>query len=197
MFTEADFMLDIAVAFLADEFNAYLQRRTGSLALGRAVPGALVNDAGKVAVDKGTVGVALINIEEERVTRVQQPERVLVNGREIVLPPELRLNLTLMFVPNMATYELSLRALSHVLSFFQACPAFSVDEYPALDARIGQLLVELHSIGPETLNQVWACLGAKYMPSVLYRVRLVTLQDQEPAAIGAPITDISLALHEK
>ncbi len=190
-------MLDIAVAFLADEFNAYLQRRTGSLALGRAVPGALVNDAGKVAVDKGTVGVALINIEEERVTRVQQPERVLVNGREIVLPPELRLNLTLMFVPNMATYELSLRALSHVLSFFQACPAFAVDEYPALDARIGQLLVELHSIGPETLNQVWACLGAKYMPSVLYRVRLVTLQDQEPASVGAPITDISLALHDK
>jgi len=190
-------MLDIAVAFLADEFNAYLQRRTGSLALGRAVPGALVNDAGKVAVGKGTVGVALINIEEERVTRVQQPERVLVNGREIVLPPELRLNLTLMFVPNMATYDLSLRALSHVLSFFQACPAFAVDEYPALDARIGQLLVELHSIGPETLNQVWACLGAKYMPSVLYRVRLVTLQDQEPEGIGAPITDVALDVHEK
>lgn len=190
-------MLDIAVAFLADEFNAYLQRRTGSLALGRAVAGALVNDAGKVAVAKGTIGVGLINIEEERVTRVQQPERVLVNGREIVLPPELRLNLTLMFVPNMATYDLSLRALSHVLTFFQACPSFTVDEYPALDTRIGQLLVELHSIGPETLNQVWACLGAKYMPSVLYRVRLVTLQDQEPDAVGAPITDISLALHDK
>ena len=124
-------MLDIAVAFLADEFNAYLLRRTGSLALGSAVPGALVNDAGKVAVAKGTVGVGLINIEEERVTRVQQPERVLVNGREIVLPPELRLNLTLMFVPNMATYDLSLRALSHVLTFFQSCPSFSVDEHAA------------------------------------------------------------------
>ncbi len=190
-------MLDVAVAFLADEFNAYLQRRTGSLALGRAVPGALVNDAGKVAVAKGTVGVGLINIEEERVTRVQQPARVLVNGREIVLPPELRLNLTLMFVPNMATYDLSLRMLSHVLTFFQSCPSFSVDEHAALDSRIGQLLVELHSIGPETLNQVWACLGAKYMPSVLYRVRLVTLQDQEPEGIGAPITDVALDVHEK
>jgi hypothetical protein len=33
-------MLDVAVSFLADEFNAYLLRRTGSAQLGQVVPGA-------------------------------------------------------------------------------------------------------------------------------------------------------------
>ena len=54
MFTEADFMLDIAVAFLADEFNAYLQRRTGSLALGRAGIGVIMPAANASAMRHAT-----------------------------------------------------------------------------------------------------------------------------------------------
>ena len=29
------------------------------------------------------------------------------------------------------------------------------------------------------MNQMWACLGAKHLPSVVYRLRMVVLQDQE------------------
>ena len=53
------------------------------------------------------------------------------------------------------------------------------------------------SVTPETLNQIWASIGAKYQPSVLYRARLVTIQDQEPFMPGEPITDIGLELHGK
>jgi hypothetical protein len=30
------------------------------------------------------------------------------------------------------------------------------------------------SISPEQLNNIWGCLGAKYMPSVVYKVRMLT-----------------------
>lgn len=190
-------MLDVAVGFLADQFNAYLLRRTGSTSLGKVVPGNLVDDAGKLAITSGTVALTLVNIEEERTLREQLPARVMVNGRELTLQPELRLNLTLLFAARMTTYELSLKALSHVVTFFQGFPAFAAEDYPGLDPRIGKLVMELHSVGPETLNQLWAAVGAKYQPSVIYRARLVTIQDLEPFAFGEPITDIALDLHDK
>src|SRR5574343_1910557 len=34
-------MLDVAVSFLAEQFNAYLIRRTGSVSLGQVMPGAI------------------------------------------------------------------------------------------------------------------------------------------------------------
>jgi hypothetical protein len=42
---------------------------------------------------------------------------------------------------------------------------------------------------------MWACIGAKHLPSVVYRLRLVMLQDTEPSATGAPITTIATRLH--
>ena len=190
-------MLDVAVGFLAEQFNTYLVRRTGSMALGKVVAGGLVDDSGKLAIASGTVGLSIVNIEEERVMREQVPARVMVNGRELTLQPELRLNLTLLFAARMANYDMTLKALSNVLTFFQSHPVFSADDYPALDARIGKIVMELYSVTPETLNQIWASIGAKYQPSVLYRARLVTIQDQEPFNLGEPITDIGLAVHEK
>jgi len=190
-------MLDLAVNFLAAEFNAYLLRRLGSASLGRVVPGSVVDDKGVLAIETGTVALSLVNIEEERTLREQVPARLLRGGRELLLQPELKLNLTLLFAARMVDYPTTLRALSHVLTFFQANPAFSTAEHPGLDPRIGRLTVELLSVTPETLNQLWATLGAKYQPSVLYRVRLVSIQDQEPFAAGAPIQDIAFDVRER
>jgi len=190
-------MLDVAVSFLADEFNAYLLRRTGSALLGQVVPGGILDDKGNLAIAGGTVALSLVNIEEERVMREHVPARIVSNGREMVLQPELKLNLTLVFAARMTSYELTLKALSNVLTFFQSHPVFSADDYPALDSRIGKIAMELYSVTPETLNQIWASIGAKYQPSVLYRARVLTIQDQEPFMPGEPITDIGLDLHEK
>jgi len=190
-------MLDVALSFLADEFNAYLLRRTGSATLGQVVPGALLDDKGALAIPNGTVALSLVNIEEERVLREQAPARVSVGGREMLLQPELKLNLTLLFAARMTDYPTTLKALSNVLTFFQSHPAFSAEDHPALDPRIGRIVMELYSVTPETLNQIWASLGAKYQPSVLYRARLVTIQDREPLLSGPPVTDIALDLHDK
>lgn len=195
-------MLDAAVRFLADEVNSYLQRQTASSVV-QVVPGGLVDDAGKWAIKEGSLGLALVNVEEERVLRSQVPDRILRNGSHIVQSPELKLNLQVVFaarpnsIPNPNPYVQSLRYLSYVLTFFQAHPAFTPDEYPALDAGIEKLTVELISYGPEQLNQVWAYIGAKYLPSAVYRVRMVVLQDDEPQGIGPPIKTIKTELHDK
>jgi hypothetical protein len=193
-------LIDTAVKFLADEVNTYLKKRAlNSTNFGNVIPGQIVDDTGKWAITADNIGLTLINIEEERILQAQLPERLYVNGSYIVVPPELKLNLTLLFHIRHGNnnYEQSLRYLSNVLAFFQAHPSFSADMYPGLDPRIEKLTVEMLSLGAEQLNQVWAYLGSKYLPSVAYRVRMVVLQDIEPQELSKPITTITATLREK
>jgi hypothetical protein len=181
-------MLDSAVYFLADEVNAYLQRL--AVAVVKAVPGSLANDDGTWAVPDNTIGVAVVNVEEERTLRAQAPERVLVNGSQVVVPADLKLNLIVAFAVRHSKYDHTLRFLSHVLRFFQAHPTFTPAEYPALDPSIEKLTVELLTYGPEQLNQLWAYVGTKYLPSALYRVRMLVLGDADPTAVDTPLAEV-------
>lgn len=195
-------MLDIAVAFLADELNSYLHKRgLYTQQEDIVVPSPLVNDKGEWLVAEGKIGLTLINIEEERVVREQVPDRLYLNGNHVVLQPALKLNLTVMFAARfgtaMGSYKSALNCLSQVLTFFQAHPSFSADNSPGLDSRIVKLHADLLSLTPEQLNQTWAYLGGKYLPSAIYRVRMVMLQDAEPMEIGKPITTINTAVNAR
>jgi hypothetical protein len=181
-------VLDSAVYFLANEVNAYLKRLAVDVV--SVVPGGLANDNGTWAIPDNTIGLAVVNVEEERTLRTQTPERILVNGNHVVLPAELKLNLNVVFAVRHAKYDHTLRYLSHVLRFFQTHPTFVPTEYPALDPSIGKLNVELVTYGPEQLNQLWAYIGTKYLPSAVYRVRMLVLRDAEPTGVDAPVTEI-------
>jgi hypothetical protein len=187
-------MLDIALKFLADEMNVYLERRLGAAGAGKAMASALVDDAGKWLLPENQLGLTLVAVEEERTLRAQLPQRVRVDSREIELHPPLHLNLSLLLAARFARYDQALGFLSQGLTFLQAQPVFTPATHPGLDTRIEKLVVEMLAYGPEQLNQTWACLGAKYLPSALYRVRLVTLQDREPQAVVRPIDEVHTLL---
>ena len=182
-------MIDAALEFLASEYNAYLLARAGDL-FGSAELSRPVDDTGKWAIQENHVGVSLVNVDEERVLKAQLPETTYVNGRQVMLEPPVKLNLDVLFAANFKLYPQALKALSRVMTFFQAHPRFVSAEHPSLSPSIERLVPELRSLGFEQLNQLWAFLGGKQLPSVVYRVRLVALQDVEPQVSGEPITFI-------
>jgi hypothetical protein len=186
-------MLDAALSFMVKELNGYLLARTGD-AFGDAQLVRPVDDNGRWAIPEDHIGVALLNVDEERVMKAQLPEMMYLNGRQVMLEPELKLNLEVLFAANFKQYPQALKYLSRVLTFFQSHPRFTRDEYPGLDPSIEALIPELRSMAFEQLNQLWAFVGGKQLPSVVYRIRMVALQDLEPASIGLPITTIHAML---
>ena len=108
----------------------------------------------------------------------------------MTLQPELKLNLTIIIAANFPKYEDALRQLSWVLTFFQAHPGFTRDRSPGLDPRVERFTVELHSLTFDQLNQLWSCNGGRQLPSAVYRLRLVAVQDIEPTAIQPPVTEV-------
>ena len=147
-------MIDVALKFLVAELNGFLFARTG--AAGVADLSRVVDDTGKIAIPAASIGVALVNIDEERVLKSHLPSTVLIDGRHVLLQPELKLNLTIIIAANFAKYEDALRQLSWVLTFFQAYPGFTRDRFPALDPRIERFAIELYSLTFDQLNQLWS-----------------------------------------
>lgn len=191
-------MLDIALKFLTSELNTYLSTQMTSTSEEVVRMSKLVDDAGKYAFEN-SIAASIINIEEDRVFKSQTPDRIYTNGQHIVLEPELRLNLHVIFAANfdVKNYDQALKYISYVLTFFQSHSAFTSVEYPALDPSIEKLTIELQSLSYEQLNQVWAFIGAKQLPSVIYKIRMVSLQSVAPTLIQPPIVEINTNLHSQ
>jgi hypothetical protein len=191
-------MIDVALDFLARQYNAYRSARfsgtVGPGTFGEAVLSRPIDDTGKWVIPENQIGVALVNVEEERVLKTQLPEPTFINGRQVTLEPEIKLNLDVLFAAHFKDYRAALIALSSVITFFQAHPRFASDDHPDLDPAITRLVPELRSLGYEQLNQLWAFVGGKQLPSVVYRVRLVVLQDIEPRLAGRPLTTVRAVL---
>jgi hypothetical protein len=57
----------------------------------------------------------------------------------------------------------------------------------SIDPDIKRLTVELYSYSFEQLYNFWTVVGTKYLPSVLYKVKMLTYQS---GAIGAILPSI-------
>jgi hypothetical protein len=187
-------MLDLALKFLTNEINTYLYMQTGSDSI-KVEMSRIVDEAGKYAFAEETIAATIINIEEDRIFRSQVPDYVQTNGQHVVLEPELKLNLYVLFAANFKLYDQALKFISYILTFFQAHSKFISTEYPELDPRIGKLTIELQSLNFEQLNQVWAFIGGKQLPSVIYKVRVIALQDKTQTEVQPPLTAIETIIH--
>ena len=61
--------------------------------------------------------------------------------------------------------------------------------------KIGRLLVHYHPTTFEQQNNLWASLGAKYMPSAIFKIRTMSFIDYEPKMEAPPITEITISDH--
>jgi hypothetical protein len=168
-------MLDKAIKFLqeriiADQFDGETPEPV--------VRGAILNEKGEPQLGAGTVGLMIANIDEERVFKAQLQKQKRTDNDIEVANPEIKLNFYLLVAANPGTttvsYDAALRRLSEVITYFQGTSWFDKTDYPSLDP-IEYLVVDLYSLSFEMQNQLWASMGAKYMPSVVYKIRLVVI----------------------
>lgn len=202
-------MINQAMKFLTDELNDYLGVQATTLSQPPQIKLSNVADAdGKVVIPSNTLGISLINVEEERVMKDQRTSGRALNGDVEYFNPELRLNLYVLISANFIgssggsntvapEYEEGLKQLSYVIGFFQGRNVFTTDNSPTLDASVKKLIVELYSFSFEQQYNFWSVVGAKYMPSVLYRVRMLTYQEKRVNGVQTPIGTIDLSLNQR
>ncbi len=152
----------------------------------------VVKNDGSIAVPENNIGITLVNVEEERVGKAQQPVSVSGDGRISLGNPELRLNLYLLISANFPNYDTGIQFLSAAVRCFQSNNVFTNENTPDMDSSLKKLIVELFTLNFEQQNHLWGSLGAKYLPSVIYKVRLVTIQEGQKKVEYPPITGFNV-----
>jgi hypothetical protein len=97
-----------------------------------------------------------------------------------------------LFSVNKDDYKDSLILLGHIIQFFQFQNSFTPLTHPGLDPRIEKLMVEMYTMNFEQVNHLWSTLGGKYLPSVLYKVRQLTLDENATLGESGLIKEIRL-----
>jgi hypothetical protein len=182
-------MIDKAMSFIVGEINNLLSTRFQSNE-NIAVLSSVANPDGTLppGIDNKVV-LSLINVEREAsINGSSWPMRQLQEGYGRVSPP-LGLNLLVLVTASFSgNYAESLKVLSNVMGFFQSKPSFTAQNSAAFPSSMEKLSLELVNLSIHEVNNVWSILGAKYMPSIVYKVRMLVVQENWIAERVAPVT---------
>ena len=165
-------MIYEALTCLTEEINEYFRNKL-KVSDERIILSGIVNQDGTVAIQgENKVILTLINVEKEPVVRINASSGRLGGSSS----PPTSVNLYILFSAYFSAnnYSEALRFISFIIGFLQEKNVFTSSNTPKLDDSIEKLSVEMETVGSEKLNNIWATLGAKYMPSVLYKVRMLT-----------------------
>lgn len=163
-------MIDRAVSQIATQLNEYLR---GLLDISEdiVVVSNLLGPDGALApnVDNRIV-VFLTSIEKDTVPRrAEHPGSALSGSKPLFL------NLYVMVAANFtgANYPEALKFLALVVAFFNRNQVLDHASAPDLDDRLDKLVLDIENTPPQAMSNIWGVLGGRYLPSVLYRVRMV------------------------
>jgi hypothetical protein len=184
-------MIDKVIKTITDELTSYLDIVGGLEEPAKNIIeiAHLFNSSGEA--NPTELGVTLVNIEEDRINRAIDPYINTDEGIQRV-NPQLKLNLFVLFTANFdSNYTESLKFISYVIRFFQGKSVFTTENTPALDPEVKKIIVELHPMSFEQQNYLWGMVGGKYLPSALYKFRLLVVQENMSTEAVSKIEEIN------
>ncbi len=176
-------MIYESLNFLLVEINKFLNQKLGTTTDPRLVLGNIAKvgdgDTSKNPLNNRLI-LSIINIEEDKVSKVRE-NYTRTSSSIIYKNPPVLVNMYILIAANFDTYSDNLKMVAYVIQFFQANNYFTPITHPVLDAKIEQLNADLFTLNFEQINHIWSTLGGKYLPSVMYKIRQITVEDENAA----------------
>ena len=185
-------MIDLSLHTLAQALRDFLKRLPDLNIAFQVELSSVVKSDGTPAIPDNTLALTLVNVEEERVVKSPSTHIANLNGRIAHINPEIQLNLYVLCIANFSIYKTSLEFLSGAIRFFQCQTSFTPENTPSMDARIQRLMIHPQNLNFEQQNNLWSSLGGKYMPSVLFKVGVITIQEALARDEQEPIKEVSM-----
>jgi Pvc16 N-terminal domain len=179
-------MINTVLKILKDELIA------NHLDESEIVIGDIAKDEGDSSPTSDKIVITLLSVEEEktlknnpRYERVQNPD-----GDSYVkknLPAYL--NLYVMIAGNKNSYDKSIDGVSKVIETFQTRKEALAIEH--------NFRMQLHSLPFDQLSYAWGFLGGKILPSVLYKISIIKIQNEENSSEARLIKNVDIQSAKK
>ena len=163
-------MIHHVLAVITDQLNEFIRNEL-NLAEDMVVMNSIVDIKGNMNMQvDNRVCLFLLRIDEER---------LLKSGgfqSNAGMSPPLHINLHIGIAANFPdpNYKEALRYISLVLEFFQGRYVFDRSNTPALSGNIDKLRFEMVNLEYSELNNLWSLIGGKYIPSLIYKIKMLT-----------------------
>ncbi|WP_296382185.1 DUF4255 domain-containing protein [Winogradskyella sp.] len=124
--------------------------------------------------------ISIINIERESTVKAQVNHITRDGNSMIKIAQPMVLNLYLLVSANYSSenYIEASKILSSIISLFNSTSYFTREKYPSMEAPIEKLTMEIYNVPVTELNHIWNGIGANYVPSIVYKVRMVGIQER-------------------
>jgi hypothetical protein len=165
---------------LTDNLNIYFRTKL-KIQEDKAELSAIVNQDGSIALQsENKVLVTLLNIEREPFSASGQ-----IVGRQ-----KLSLNLLVIFSCHFSNsnYSEGIRFLDLIITYFEE--NYTLEAQNIYDGN-NKIKIEIETYNIDKVHNIWATIGAKYLPSVVYKLRMLIVDSNSissftPAVQGAP-----------
>ncbi len=174
-------MIAKTLSFITDLLNQELKMTFG-LNDNLVVASSLINPDGSIANNvENKIVISVINLEHET-TRKSMNHYVSDGDKNYgsVAPP-VQLNLYLLVSANYdsSNYLEANKMLSAVIGVLQANPYFTKENFPEMQSPLHKLTFEIFNLPINELSHIWSGIGAKYVPSIIYKTRMMIIQEEK------------------
>ena len=185
-------LFNLAMSHIAKYLNQFLKRQF-DLEEDIVVLSGLSDTDGSIPTNiNNKIVIFLFNIEKDYMIKNQPliTPGITANGDAM---PLLHINLNIVVAANFnsSNYGEALKLLSAACQYFQTNPVFDHQNTPDLDNNIQKLILEIENINNNDLSNLWGIMGGKYLPSIVYKLKTVTISSQFISKRINPIETVS------
>ena len=185
-------MINEALQFTSDMLDQFLKNRFG-LDTRIVSLNNLIEANGSIPQgNQNKLVVSLINIEKETAKPFHVRHHRNQNGSFTDINSAGKYNLDILISSNFDDYRETLKFLNAVIVFFQNHSVLDADFSSNIPAGISRLDFEIEKLTYQQMQSLWTAMGAKYQPSVIYKMKLLTIQGNETAGFTPEVSNISI-----
>ncbi|MFK8104765.1 MAG: DUF4255 domain-containing protein [Saprospiraceae bacterium] len=187
-------MIGTLLDFVAKDLNSFICQQLGLPDSDqKLILSPIVNPDGSTAItQKNILLLDLVNIKKDGLINNNFPPVNAAGTNYLQKRPPLYLNLNILIAAHFEKdqFKEGLNILSMVLGKFQGKPLWNRENTPTLPPKVDKLIFEMFSLDFHEQSHLWGYLGAKYMPSVLYKLRMAIIDEELVTGEIPPVTEI-------
>ncbi|WP_421872512.1 DUF4255 domain-containing protein [Marinoscillum sp.] len=187
-------MIYESLKYIADSLDNHLRNKYRTDESWVQLNSILGQDGSVPEENRNKIILTLVSLEHESATQSSSAGRRTLNSFSPYAPP-LSFNLNIIFSALFNKYDEGLKFLSDTICFFQSKPIINPQNSPGLDPKIHQLGLEVVKLSYSETYNLWASIGAKYIPSIPFKLRMLCFQGEEIESIVPTINQQGVEVH--
>ena len=172
-------MISSALNFIKQQLDHYLALHFELDESAVAINSLVSLDGTASKKNQNKMVITMVNLEHENNRHFSNTPRLPSEHGDAEISPAQYFNIDLLFTANFDEYEEALKFLSATIRFFQANTSFNSNTIPGMPEGISRLNFEIENIDFLDTHNLWSAMGAKYQPSIIYKVRHITFDSEQ------------------